>query len=209
MIHHVETFFLHAISGEVAPPTKVFHTVLVPTKTVTATIALSLLTFGSQKIGNEQLAGWGGCLIRKASFADAADRAQLIPLTPDFEHNELFIERCVFVTYQLSVAFGEAFALASLFVHDEIVVRRQKMRKRRHALVFDRKSGAVQTVHHLDALPGARVPSDRFLHKAIRDCAAEELRLATRSLGVVIRDDPKFRHRAGLRVDPRTGTLLQ
>lgn len=208
MIHHVQTYFLHAISDEIDPPTKIFQTVFVPTKPVTATIALSLLTFGSQRIGEERRSGWGGCLIRKASFA-GPNGAEPVSLTPNFEHNELFVDRCVFVTYQLSVAFGEACALATLFAHDEIVMQRHQLLGPRYALVYDQNNGAVRTVHHLDALPGARVPSDRFLHKAIRDCAAEDLGLTARSLGVTIRDEPGFRHRAGLRVDTQTGSLLE
>jgi hypothetical protein len=209
MIHHVESYFLHAVSDTLDPETKIFLTVFVPTKAATAAIALSTLTFGAQSSGNGLRMGWGGCVIRKAGFSDKPGSTQLVPVAPSFERCELFLERCVFVTYQVSVAFGEAIALASLFVHDDMVVQAKMMAKRRHALVFDQKSGEVRTIHHLAALPGARVPSDRFLRKAIRDCASEGLSLSARSLAVAIHDTPAgFRHRANLRVDLKTGNLL-
>lgn len=201
MIHDLITRSIHATSAELDPETKIFSTIFVPTKTVTATISLSTFTFGAR----DRTAGWGGCVIRKAGFATGPGSSDSTPVASSFEQNSLYVERCVFVTYQLSIALGEAIAQFNLFFHEPVASLRRKKSSTRQALVFDKKSGVLQTVHHLETLPGARVPSDRYLKREILTCAGEELRLAERSLDLAFREEAAFQFRPDLRVDRATG----
>jgi hypothetical protein len=209
MIHNVRSFFLHAVSNQLSPETKIQLTVFVPNKAANATIALSTVTVGAQpgSDGNLQM-GWAGCVVLKGGFVDANNQTQITPKATSFEQNQLALDHCAFMTYQISVALGEAIAVASLYTYEEQVAPQlRSLAPARHALVFHRVTGEVHTVHHLQALPGARVPSDRFLLKAVRECAAEELKLSPASLAASIHQSKGFRYRAGMMVDPKTGKL--
>ena len=210
MIDDVWTFFIHGIWSELDPELKLFHTAFVPTVDVTATIALSLVTFGAKQVGDHREMGWVGGVIKKGAFADAQNHAQNIPVATTWDRNGLRINRCVFVTYQLSVAFGEAIAQCNLFFHGAQGVRASSggAASTRHAIVFDKKSGQALTVHSVTALPGARVPSDRLLLREIRKCAAEDLKRAERSVAVHLHEKGDILFSEGLRVEARAGRLL-
>ncbi|MFN0053218.1 MAG: hypothetical protein ACKV0T_13630 [Planctomycetales bacterium] len=208
MIHDLHTFTLHGIWSELDPELKLFHTVFVPTQDITATVGLSLLTFGAKQIGDRREMGWAGGVIKKGAFADSQNRAQNISVGSDWNRNGLRINRCVFVTYQLSVAFGEAVAQCNLFFHEPSAVRAVKPPATRHAILYDKKSKAAVSVHSLTTFQGARVVSDRLLTREIRKCGAVDLNRPERSLGVHFHESGDFHFSQGLRVDVRSGKLV-
>jgi len=205
MIQDLLTRTLRVRSDEIDEEIKVFFTLLIPEQNATATISLSTLTVG----GRQGLGGLAACCVRKAFFMTGPRTRDFTPVATSYEQNSLRVNRCVSVTYQLTVTCAEAIAQCNLFLHDAPIRHiRTFENTQRHTVVFDRKSKGLRSVHHIEAVPGARLPADRFLLREVLRCAAGELKVPVQSLQTAFHPESIFHFQPGLRFDPGQGRLL-
>jgi hypothetical protein len=174
------------------------RTIFVPVQKVTATVAISTFTIGFRLVGREYQMGFVGSVIRKAGFSPSPGHSDDIPIASDWSRNGLTLDKCTYITFELVLAMAEAEALCTIAFYDaksdRVVKPAPKPGKLApQALVVDKKTGLVRTVHYLNAVEGARVPTERFLTQAIKKCAAEELKAEPRTLDIVFHDDPQYR----------------
>jgi hypothetical protein len=209
MIYDVVAGKLHVASHPYETGFHIWLTVSVPIKRITATIALSSLV--TYWLGADNGPPFVHCRVLKAAYRDAQNQLKVFtaPDVGDHEINFLQLDRCVSVTFELLASHCEAMALATVYVYDEAVHEMSRVVPvpTRHALISDKKSGQVLSVHHLQFLPGGRVPTDRFLTKTIRDCAAKALEIPPRTLQVTFHEEPDFYLRPGLMVERSSGKL--
>jgi hypothetical protein len=88
----------------------VYITVLVDNKTVHATIALNALSLGSA-------GGHGGAVGAAITQFNQVLMFEPTDVPPGFEHNSIFVENCVSITFGMSAAIAWGFAVATLMVH--------------------------------------------------------------------------------------------
>jgi hypothetical protein len=214
MIERIDTYSLLGESDDLTQ-VSFARTIFVPAVKVTATISLSAMTIGFKLVRDAYQMGFIGTVIRKAGFSPSPGRSDDIPVATDWSRNGLTLDKCTYVTFQLTVVMAEAMALCTLAFYepggDREAVKPTKAKLqtevRPQALVVDKKSGLVRTVHYLNAAEGARVPSERFLTQAIRKCASDELKVEPRTLEIVYHDDPAFRFKPGVRWDRKAKKL--
>jgi hypothetical protein len=212
VIERIDTFFLHGRSDDLTP-LSFYRTIFLPTPTVTATCAVNAFTVGFQRVGDEYQVGFVGVDVRKAGFSPAPGRSDDLPRDDDWNRNGVTIEKCTYVTFELAVRKAEAVALCSLAIHagtTAVAVGRATGRQgtiHPQALVVDKKSGLVRTVHHMNVVEGARLPSERFLTQAIKTCAAEGMKADPKALDVAFHDDPGYKFQPGTTYDRKARRL--
>jgi len=198
VIERIDTFFLHGKSNDLNP-LSFYRTVFLPTPTVTATCAINAFSLGFERVDDHYQVGFVGVDIRKAGFSPAPGRSDDLPRDDDWNRNGVTIEKCTYLTFELAVMKAEAVALCSLAIYagtTGVAVGRATRKQgaiHPQALVVEKKTGLVRTVHHLNAVEGARLPSERFLTQAIKKCAAEALKADPKTLEIAFHDDPGYK----------------
>lgn len=211
MIERIDTFSLRGRSDDLNG-LFFYRTIFLPTPTVTATTSISTFSIGFLRVEDRYQMGFIGSSIRKAGFSPAPGRSDDIPVDDDWNRNGVTIEKCTYVTFQLAVSMAEAIALCTLAIHDgtgkSVVKAAAKPAKLRpQALIVDRKTGLVRTVHYLSAVEGARLPSERFLAQRIKKCAADGLKVEPRAIEVAFHDDPDYRFEPETTFDRKTSRV--
>jgi hypothetical protein len=97
------------------PPLRLFQTVFFPTSAkITATAALSMASIGS----TPESAGTAGAVIWKVGIARPGGGAtDTVDLFDSFEHNGVTFERCVFVTFALSLRKAAGVGQYTVLIH--------------------------------------------------------------------------------------------
>jgi hypothetical protein len=97
------------------PPLRLFHTVFFPTpRTVTATASISEASIGSEG----DFAGTVGALIWKVGIVRPDGRGtDAVDLSQSFAHNHRTFDRCIFVTFALSLRRATGVGLYMVQVH--------------------------------------------------------------------------------------------
>jgi hypothetical protein len=115
MIADVRTFVLSGRNDVMEPPIRFFQTIFFSTPTkVTATAALSMVSIGS----TQQSAGTAGAVIWKVGIARPGGGAtDTVDLSDSFEHNGGTFERCIFVTFALSLRMAAGVGLYTVSIH--------------------------------------------------------------------------------------------
>lgn len=115
MITNVRTWFSSGWTDSADPPLRVFHTMFFPTPTkVTATAALSMVSIGHRG----GTAGTAGAVIWKVGIARPGGRAtDTLDLSGTFDNNGGTFERCVFVTFALSLRVAAGVGKYTVYIH--------------------------------------------------------------------------------------------
>lgn len=114
MITDVRTLSLSGWTNDIDPPTRVFQTIFFPSPTkVTATAALGMTSIG--RTGNS--AGTAGAVIWKVGIARPTGRAtDTVDLSGSWRVEGTF-ERCVFITFALSLRKAAGVGQYTVLVH--------------------------------------------------------------------------------------------
>ena len=115
MIVDTRTFVLDGWTETMEPPLRVFQTVFFPNPvTVTATAALSMTSIGAE----DSTAGTAGAVIWKVGIARPGGRAtDTVDLSSTFRSNQGTFERCVFVTFALSLRKAAGVGMYAVHIH--------------------------------------------------------------------------------------------
>ena len=114
MITDVRTLSLSGWTNVMDPPTRVFQTVFFPTPTkVTATAAMAVVSLGA----SGDTGGTAGAAIWKVGIARPSGRATDTVNLSDAWHVEGTFERCVFITFVLSLRMAAGIGQYTVLVH--------------------------------------------------------------------------------------------
>ena len=115
MITDVRTFVLDGWWNTIDPPLRLFQTVFFPTPTkVTATAALSMTSIGI----SPPESGVAGAVIWKVGIARPEGRAtDTVDLSNTWRNNNGTFERCVFITFALSLRKAAGVGVFTVHVH--------------------------------------------------------------------------------------------
>jgi hypothetical protein len=113
VITDVRTLALSGWTDAIDPPARVFQTLFFskPTK-VTATATLSMTSIGH----TSDTAGTAGAVIWKVGIARPTGGTDTVDLSDSFEHNSGTFERCVFITFALSLRKAAGVGQYAVFV---------------------------------------------------------------------------------------------
>jgi len=115
MIVDVRTFALDGHNDAFEPPVRVFQTMFFSTPTkVTAFAALTKVSIGD----SAGVAGTAGAGIWKVGIATPDGRAtNTVDLSSSFNNNSGTFERCVFITFVLSLRLADAVGIFEAQIH--------------------------------------------------------------------------------------------
>lgn len=110
VIQTVETFFIHTIAYTAAPYS-IYHTVFVGGQKIHAAIALSGVSQGATAQGAGSVSAF---IKRWGHFTSPGHEVEEDPTTRP-ENNAIEINACTFVTFGLTAALAEGYAVGSVF----------------------------------------------------------------------------------------------
>jgi len=114
VIADVRTLSLNGWTNDIDPPTRLFQTIFFPTPTkVTATAALAMTSIGQ----TVDTAGTAGAVIWKVGIARPTGGATDTVDLSDGWHTEGTFERCVFITFALSLRKAAGVGQYTVLVH--------------------------------------------------------------------------------------------
>lgn len=111
VIQTVESFYIHTIAFTATPFT-IYYTVQIGGQNIHATITLSGVSQGA--ISSQAAGSVGASIKRWGHFVAPGDEQDVDP-PPNPERNEIRIDGCTFITFELTAQMAEGIAVGTIY----------------------------------------------------------------------------------------------